>query len=100
MEATRANNGIVRIAYSLRLPATAHAERYAKEQMSEIIEAIGKVIEGGLGFRYLFSRTYRKKTQQRWKNQSRMSIAFEVLETAIGVAVVIIILFALLGIIR
>ncbi len=63
--------------------------------MSEIIEAIGKVIEGGLGFRYLFSRTYRERTRQRWKNQSKISIAFEVLEAAIGVAFIIVILVAL-----
>ncbi|OGP54453.1 MAG: hypothetical protein A2Y65_09740 [Deltaproteobacteria bacterium RBG_13_52_11] len=68
--------------------------------MSEIIEAIGKVIEGGFGFRYLFSRTYRERTRQRWKSQSRISIAFEVFEAAIGVAFIIIILFALLGIVQ
>ena len=67
--------------------------------MSEIIEAIGKVIEGGLGFRYLLSRTYRERTRQRWKNQSKVSIAFEVFEAAIGVAFIILILFVLLGIV-
>jgi hypothetical protein len=67
--------------------------------MSEIIEAIGKVIEGGLGFRYLFSKAYRERTRQRWKSQSRISIAFEVFEAAIGVAFIIIILFVLLGIV-
>jgi len=68
--------------------------------MIEIIEAIGKVIEGGLGFRYLFSRTYRERTRQRWKNQSKISIAFEVYEAAIGVALIIVILFVLLGLVR
>ena len=63
--------------------------------MSEIIEAIGKVIEGGLGFRYLFSRTYRERTRQRWKTQSRISIAFEVFEAVIGMAFTIIILVTL-----
>ena len=67
--------------------------------MNEIIEAIGKVIEGGLGFRYLFSRTYRERTQQRWKNQSKISIAFEIFEAAIGVAFIILILFVVLGVI-
>jgi hypothetical protein len=65
--------------------------------MSEIIEAVGRVIQGGLGFRYLFSRTYREKTRQRWKCQSRISIAFEVLEAAIGADFIIFILFAFLG---
>jgi hypothetical protein len=77
-----------------------YAHRYAKEQMNEIIEAVGKIIEGGFGFRYLFSRTYRKRTQQRWKNQSKISIAFEVFEAAIGVAFIILILFVLLGIVQ
>jgi len=69
---------------------------YGKEQMSEIIEAVGNVIEGGLGFRYLFSRTYRERTRKRWKGQSRISIAYEVLEATIGVAFMTIILFALI----
>jgi hypothetical protein len=63
--------------------------------MSEIIEAIGKVIEGGLGFRYLFSSTYRERTRQRWKNQSRISIAFEVFEAVIGMVFIIMILVIL-----
>jgi len=63
--------------------------------MTEIIEAIGKIIEGGFGFRYLFSKTYREKTRQRWKTQSRISIAFEVFEAVIGMAFIIIILVTL-----
>ena len=63
--------------------------------MTEIIEAIGKIIEGGFGFRYLFSRIYRERTRQRWKTQSRISIAFEVFEAVIGMAFIIIILVTL-----
>ena len=63
--------------------------------MNEILEAIGKIVEGGFGLRYLFSRTYRERTRQRWKNESKISIAFEVFEAAIGVAFIIIVLVAL-----
>ena len=63
--------------------------------MTEIIEVIGKIIEGGFGFRYLFSKTYRERTRERWKNQSRISIAFEIFEAAIGMVFIIIILVTL-----
>jgi hypothetical protein len=68
--------------------------------MSEIIEAIGKIIEGGFGFRYLFSRTYRERTNQRWKTQSKISIAFEVFEAIIGMTFIIIILFVLFRVVQ
>jgi hypothetical protein len=68
--------------------------------MSEIIEAIGKIIQGGFGFRYLFSRNYRERTRERWKTQSRMSVAFEVIEAVIGMGCIIIILFVLFGVLK
>jgi hypothetical protein len=64
--------------------------------MGEFIEAIGKVIEGGFGFRYVFSNAYRGKTRERWRHQSRLAIVFEVFEALIGMAFIIIILYAVI----
>lgn len=63
--------------------------------MSDALEAIGKVVEGAFGLRYIFSAAYRNKVHQRWQALSKFAIFMEIFETVIGV----IFLFAILYVI-
>ncbi len=60
--------------------------------MSEFLEALWKLVEGGFGFRFLFSKSYRNETIQRWKGQSKLATGLEIFETIIGMVFLIIIL--------
>jgi hypothetical protein len=64
--------------------------------MLDFIEAIGKLIEGGFGFRFLFSKGYLAQTIQRWKSKSKVSIFFEIFEVLIGMAFLVIILIVVI----
>lgn len=63
--------------------------------MSEALEAIGKIVGGVFGLRYIFSGAYRKKVHQRWKALSRFPIFMEIFETAIGVIFLLAILYVI-----
>ena len=67
--------------------------------MADFLEAIWKLVEGGFGFRFLLSKNYRNKTIQRWKGQSKFETGFEIFETIIGMAFLVIILVVVIEII-
>lgn len=86
------------------IPGAAYdaANRTIQHKMTgilDVIEAIGKLVEGGFGFRFLFSKEYRNKTIQRWKDESKTTIFFEIFEVTIGMAFMIIILVVFIKII-
>ena len=59
----------------------------------ETIEAIGKLIEGGFGVRYIVSEDYRKKVHERFRNMSKGEILFYAFETLIGIVLLCIIVY-------
>jgi hypothetical protein len=68
--------------------------------MLDILEALGTLVEGLFGLRYLFSKKYRNKIHQRWKSESRLSIAFEIFGGIIAIAFLCIIIFVIIGLIN
>jgi hypothetical protein len=46
--------------------------------IAEIIELVGHSVEGIAGWRYLLSPTFRERTNERWRKQSRLATAGEV----------------------
>jgi hypothetical protein len=47
-------------------------------ELFELTELIDWLINGGAGWRYLLSRPYRQKVHQRWRQQSRLTVAIEI----------------------
>jgi hypothetical protein len=45
----------------------------------ELTELIDWLIHGGAGWRYLLSRSYRRKVHQGWRQQTRFIVAGEIL---------------------
>ena len=72
--------------------------KYKMAGILDILGAIGKLVEGGFGFRFLFSKDYRNKTIQRWKGESKATIFFEIFEVTIGMAFMMIILIVFIKI--
>ena len=70
--------------------------------MFELIEFLGRAVEGALGLRFVFSSSYRSRTRARWKNASWVEIVAECIGAIIGTALIIIVAIfsvrALLGI--
>ena len=70
--------------------------------VSELIEFIGRAVEGVLGLRFVFSSSYRAQTRARWKNISRVEVVAECIGAVIGTALLVVIAIfggrALLGI--
>ncbi len=64
----------------------------------EIIEAIGKLIEGGFGIRYIVSAKYRRKVYERCRDMSKGEILFFAFETIIGMVFLCIIVYTLFAI--
>jgi hypothetical protein len=52
----------------------------------EIVELVGRVVEGGAGLRFVFSPSYRKRTRERWKAEGWPQVFVEVIGAAIGIA--------------
>jgi hypothetical protein len=52
----------------------------------EIVEVMGRVVEGAAGLRFVFSPSYRKRTRERWKAEAWPQVFVEVVGAAIGVA--------------
>ena len=71
--------------------------------MFELIEFLGRIIEGALGMRFVFSSSYRARTRIRWKNTSWIEVIAECIGAIIGTALLVIIAIfggrALLGIV-
>jgi hypothetical protein len=61
----------------------------------EIIEAIGKLIEGGFGIRYIVSSKYRRKVNERCRHMSKGEILIFAFETIIGMVFLCIIAYTL-----
>ena len=61
----------------------------------EIIEAIGKLIEGGFGIRYIVSSKYRRKVNERFCGMSKGEILIFAFETIIGMVFLCIIVYTL-----
>ncbi len=61
----------------------------------EIIEAIGKLIEGGFGIRYTVSVKYRRKVNERCRDMSKGEILIFIFETIIGIVFLCIIIYTL-----
>jgi len=47
-------------------------------ELFELTEVIDWLIHGGAGWRYLLSKSYRRKVHQRWRQQSRLNVAGEI----------------------
>jgi hypothetical protein len=47
--------------------------------IAEIVELVGHSIEGLAGWRYLLSPSFRQRTNERWRKQSRLETTVEVL---------------------
>ena len=60
----------------------------------ELIEAVGRVVEGGAGLRFLLSPRYRARTLARWKSEKWPTIFFECVSAAIGVVLVALLAYA------
>jgi hypothetical protein len=52
-----------------------------------IFEAFEWVLYAFLGWRYIFSSSFRERTHRRWKSESKLTVAFEIGEAVIGVSV-------------
>lgn len=61
----------------------------------ELVEAIGRIGEAFVGFRFLASSSYRAKTRARWANTSKVQIFIECVGAFIGIAFIIVLLYAL-----
>jgi hypothetical protein len=56
--------------------------------VGEFIEAIDSIVSGILGWRYIFSSSYRKQTHSRWRwrAQGRLTKTMDIVESIIGVS--------------
>lgn len=59
--------------------------------MFELIEFLGRLVEGALGVRFVFSSSYRARTRARWKNTSWVEVIAECISAIIGTALLVII---------
>ena len=59
--------------------------------MSELIEFFGRIVEGTLGVRFVFSSSYRARTRARWKNTSWVEVIAECIGAIIGTTLLVII---------
>ena len=70
--------------------------------MFEFIEFLGRLFEGALGLRFVFSSSCRARTRARWKEASWAEVLIECVGAVIGIALLSIIAIfsgrALLGI--
>lgn len=57
--------------------------------MFELIELLGRVFEGALGVRFVFSSSYRARTRARWKNSSWVVVIIECVGAIIGAALLL-----------
>jgi uncharacterized membrane protein YfcA len=58
---------------------------YLNEMPADLLEIVEVVVYAFLGWRYIFSPTYRKQTHKRWKSESRLTIFFEILYGVFGI---------------
>lgn len=63
--------------------------------MSESLEAVGKLVEGAFGLRYIFSVRYRNKVHERWKTESKFAIFVEIFETVIAVIFLFVVVYVI-----
>jgi hypothetical protein len=68
--------------------------------MLDIFEALGKLVEGAFGLRYLFSKRYRNTVHQRWKSESKLSIALEIFEGIVAIAFLCTIFFVIIRLVE
>jgi hypothetical protein len=61
----------------------------------ELAEVILRIGEAFAGFRFLASKAYRVKTRARWAATSKVQIFIECIGALIGIAFVIVLLYAL-----
>ena len=54
----------------------------------EAVEAVGRLLEGGAGLRFLLSRSYRARTFERWRGEKWPTIVLECVGAAIGLMVI------------
>jgi hypothetical protein len=47
-------------------------------ELFELTEFADWLISGGAGWRYLLSRSYRRKIHQRWRQSARLTVAGEI----------------------
>jgi hypothetical protein len=59
----------------------------------DIFEAFGWVLSAFLGWRYIFSNSFRERTHRRWKQESKLTVGFEIGEGVIGVAVTLLLVY-------
>jgi hypothetical protein len=57
--------------------------------MFEAIEAIGRIVEGFFGLRFLVSSSYRARTRNRWMRTSGINIFLECFGAVIGLALIL-----------
>jgi hypothetical protein len=50
----------------------------------ELLEAFGRTVEGGLGWRFLLSRRYRETVRARWRRSSNLEVIADVLNISLG----------------
>jgi uncharacterized membrane protein len=60
--------------------------------MGELIEAIDSIVDGVLGWRYIFSSSYRRETHSRWRIQGRLAAAMDILGSVIGLVFTLLII--------
>ena len=59
----------------------------------ELIEAVGRVVEGGAGMRFLLSPRYRARTLERWRGEKWPTIFIECVSAAIGLVLIALLVY-------
>ena len=59
--------------------------------MLELIEFLGRIVEGALGMRFVLSPSYRARTRARWKNSSWAGVITECIGAIIGTVLLVLI---------
>jgi hypothetical protein len=67
--------------------------------MLDALEALGKVVEGAFGLRYVVSATYRDQVHKRWKTEPKFAIFLEIFETVISLIMLFVVLYIIYSIV-
>lgn len=62
--------------------------------MLELFELVGRFFHGLSVWVFLFSKRYRRETIKSWQGKSKVAIAFEIFELAIGFGLTILLCYA------
>ena len=61
--------------------------------MLEAVELLGRIVEGTLGLRFVFSADYRRRTRERWRKSSAVEVGLECFGATVGIAILVLLAF-------